>query len=914
LPDLTSLAAVHFSSSRNSPSRQGDAVITTDAHGLVTSLNALAESMTGWTQAEAVGLPLDGVFQIVHPETRQSMESPTVQAMRDGVNVGLSNRTLLIARNGYECPIGPVDDSAIPIRNPRGELTGVVLVFRDNTDLDRNDREVRLARAFADAIISTLREAFLVLDRHAVVKSANRAFYALFRSTPAATVGRRIAELGSGHWDIAPIRALLDAVVSGREPVRDFEVTIDVPELGSRSLLLNARRFGMVEDRPDLILLAIEDATDRKRVQDALRSSEERQRFVLDSIPQKIATTTPDGSVDYFNPQWSEFTGLPYATIRDWGWQQFIHPDDLSEHTGAWTRSIATGEPFEFESRFRRADGAYRWHVSRARPIRDESGRITMWVGTNPDIHDIKLAEFALQISEVRYRRLFETAKDGILILDLTSGRITDSNPFMAELLGYSHAQFSGRELWEIGLFEDRAENESAVRMLQETGYIRYEHLPLETAHGLRVEVEVVANAYREGDQRVIQCNIRDITERSRLEKKMLEQAKTLAELHRRKDEFLAMLSHELRNPLAPITNAVHLLRLQKSDDPVQLKARAIIERQVGQLTRIIDDLLEVSRISTGRIHLQQVRLGLNGIVERPVETTRPLIDLHKHSLTVDLSPEPVWLFADPARMEQVIVNLLTNSVKYTPDGGSIALTVRLRGDVAELTVADNGVGIDPDLLPQIFDLFTQAERSLDRSQGGLGIGLSLVRRLVEMHGGTVTATSVLAKGSEFVVRLPSFAATGQPADPEGDSSEPASGSLRILVVDDNLDATQSLSLLLESSGHRVRTASDGNGAIRVALEFRPQVVLLDIGLPGIDGFEVARQLRHSPLHRNIVLVAVTGYGQSTDKQRSKDAGFDHHLVKPADFQKVGEILSAVAGRLARPPATGGSSNDDESA
>ena len=267
-------------------------------------------------------------------------------------------------------------------------------------------------------------------------------------------------------------------------------------------------------------------------------------------------------------------------------------------------------------------------------------------------------------------------------------------------------------------------------------GYIRYEHLPLETNRGLRVEVEVVANAYREDHHKVIQCNIRDITERSRLEKQMQEQAAALADLHRRKDEFLAMLSHELRNPLAPITNAVQLLRLQKNEDKLQHQACTIIERQVGQLTRLVDDLLEVSRITTGKIHLQQERVALNGIVERAVETTRPLMDQRRHELTVSLSPQPIWLYADAARLEQVVVNLLTNAAKYTADGGHISLAVQQEGDEAVLRVRDTGVGIAPELLPHIFDLFTQAERSLDRSQGGLGIGLCLVQRLVEMHGG----------------------------------------------------------------------------------------------------------------------------------------------------------------------------------
>jgi len=878
-----------------------DAVITTDTEGRVTFLNPVAESLTGWTQGEAAGVPLEKVFTIVHPETRKAVESPTVRALREGVNVGLTNRTLLIAKDGTELPIGPIDDSAAPIRNDKGELAGVVLVFRDITELCRQERAVQVALAYAEKIISTLREPFVVLDTNLRVKSANRSFYQNFHVTPEETQGRFIYDLGNGQWNIPRLRTLLDEVLSNRHPVHDFDVEHDFPTIGKKMMLLNAQRFESGDGQSDLILLAIEDITDRKQTEAALRQSEQRQRSLLDSLPQKIVTAKPNGDVDYFNPQWMEFTGLTFEQIRVWGWKQFIHPDDLAEHVRAWQHSIQTGEKFDFESRFRRADGEYRWHVSRALPMRDEMGQIVMWVGSNTDVHDIKLIELALKDSEIRYRRLFETAKDGLLILDTESGKITDANPFMSDLLGYSHEHFLGKELWEIGLFSDKSANEAAVRTLQDKGYIRYEHLPLETNRGLRVEVEVVANAYREDHHKVIQCNIRDITERSRLEKQMQEQAVALADLDRRKDEFLAMLSHELRNPLAPISNAVHLLRLRKNEEPLQQKARIIIERQLVQLTRLVDDLMEVSRITTGRVQLRLDRVILSGIVERAVETARPLIDQRRHELTVSLPPQPIWLNADASRLEQVVVNLLTNAAKYTDEGGHIWLTVQEAGADCVLRVRDTGVGIAPELLPRIFDLFTQAERSLDRSQGGLGIGLALVQRLVEMHGGQVAVVSVLGQGSEFVVRLP-MVLTVEPQSPSSptEKAKPTGPSLRVLVVDDNVDTAGSLAMLLEESGDEVRMAHDGPTALEAALSYRPNVILLDLGLPGLTGFEVAKRLRQQPDFQNVVLVAMTGYGQEADRRRSLDAGFNHHLVKPADFGKVQDILATVSAKAAR--------------
>ncbi|HBI45752.1 MAG TPA: hypothetical protein DDY78_23305, partial [Planctomycetales bacterium] len=369
-----------------------------------------------------------------------------------------------------------------------------------------------------------------------------------------------------------------------------------------------------------------------------------------------------------------------------------------------------------------------------------------------------------------------------------------------------------------------------------------------------------------------------------------------LSDLHHRKDEFLAMLSHELRNPLAPILNAVHLLRLQKNENQLQHQARTIIERQVTQLTRLVDDLMEVSRITTGRVQLRHDRVVVSSIVERAVETARPLMDQRGHELTVSLPPQPIWLNADAARLQQVVVNLLTNAAKYTADGGRIWLSVQQEGGECVLRLRDTGVGIAPEILPRIFDLFTQAERSLDRSQGGLGIGLALVHRLVEMHQGRVEAYSALGQGSEFVVRLPVAPAPAPPPPSTSkETAEPTGPSLRVLVVDDNVDTAQTLAMLLKTSGHDVRTAHTGPNALEATLDYQPNVVLLDIGLPGLNGYEVAKRIRQQPVLHNIVLVAMTGYGQETDRQLSQESGFDHHLVKPADFGKVQQILATIS-------------------
>ncbi len=369
---------------------------------------------------------------------------------------------------------------------------------------------------------------------------------------------------------------------------------------------------------------------------------------------------------------------------------------------------------------------------------------------------------------------------------------------------------------------------------------------------------------------------------------------KDLERADRQKNEFLSMLAHELRNPLAPIRTAVDVLRLKGDGQPEIEWAREIINRQTKHLVRLVDDLLDVSRITGGKIRLDLEVLNAASVVAAAVETSRPLIEESGHQMTVTLPEEPVWVRCDRVRLAQVLSNLLNNAAKYTQRGGLIALTVKRSGGEAVFRVADNGIGISAEMLPKVFELFTQVERSLDRSQGGLGVGLTVVKRLVEMHGGRVEAASSGAGGgSEFTVRLPAIEFppdTEAVADAPLENRSPAA-PLRVLVVDDNADAADSLAWLLRHGDHEVRTAHDGRQAVEVAHEFRPQAVVLDLGLPEIDGYEVARRLRQHADTRGALLVALSGYGQQEHRRRSSEAGFDYHFVKPLDFGGLQRIL-----------------------
>jgi signal transduction histidine kinase/ActR/RegA family two-component response regulator len=373
------------------------------------------------------------------------------------------------------------------------------------------------------------------------------------------------------------------------------------------------------------------------------------------------------------------------------------------------------------------------------------------------------------------------------------------------------------------------------------------------------------------------------------LEKRIAERTAELAQANealrqadRSKDDFLAMLAHELRNPLAPVRNALQLLKMQGLTPRMAGEARAMMERQVEHMVRLVDDLLDVSRILRGKIELRKERVELAAVIARAVETSQPAIDARGHQLTVSLPPRPVYLEADLVRMAQVISNLLENAAKFSEQAGPIVLAGEREGGEVVIRVRDAGVGIAPELLPRVFDLFTQGDRSLARSQGGLGIGLTLVRRLVQMHGGSVTATSPgVGQGSEFVVRLPALAEAAEEVGPGDEPLRAAGTPRRVLVVDDNVDAAESAALLLRCLGHVVEVAYEGPSALGAAREFRPEVVLLDIGLPGMSGYDVARALRERPEGQGVVLAALTGYGQEQDRRRSREAGFDVHLTKP---------------------------------
>jgi PAS domain S-box-containing protein len=620
----------------------GDAVITTDIGGHVTYINGVAESLTGWSHADALGQPLERVFHIVNENTRLPVENPATKALREGVVVGLANHTILIKKDGTECPI---DDSAAPIRNEEGYVSGCVLIFRDvmaQRLAERNKTDQLLTARLLASIVESSNDAIIGKSLEGIIQSWNAAAEQLFGYTAEQAVGQHISLV--------------------------------------------------------------------------------------------------------------------------------IPPERLAEE-GEIIASLKEGKRIEhYETERVRRDGQRITVSLTISPIKDEAGNV---VGAS------KIA--------------------------------------------------------------------------------------------------------------------RDVTERKQLEDNLRHLAIDLSNADRRKNEFLATLAHELRNPLAPMSNMLEVVKRADGDSQIIKTAHETLERQLGQMIRLVDDLLDLNRVTHDRLELRRDELELSSVVQQAVEVARPLVDLAGHRLTIDLPDEPIYLNADRARLAQVFGNLLNNSCKYTRPGGTVSLSAKRVGEEVVITVKDNGAGIPPDKLDSIFDMFMQVDRTSERSQGGLGIGLTLVKRLTEMHGGSIEARSAgEGQGSEFIVRLPVL---NQPANQGGIGRGMESDlqpQRRILIVDDNRDSADSLAMLMELTGNKTYMAHDGVEAVEAVEKYRPEVMLLDIGLPKLDGYEVCRRVREQPWGKNILVIALTGWGQDDDRRRSEEAGFNGHLVKPVDYDKLLDLLGSL--------------------
>lgn len=638
------------------------------------------------------------------------------------------------------------------------------------------------------------------------------------------------------------------------------------------------------------------DIEEIKRTQLALRASEERLQLAL--AVGRMGTWERDLSTrkSTWDSRMYEICGFePGAAVDVATFDAHVHPDDLPGVKRAIDQTLRTGTEYRYEFRFLRPDGRTVWLHGRGGLRCDANGTPTHLIGMNFDITESKQAEQKLSESEERFRLLAENIDQVFWFAELEPERVIYVSPAIDQLWGLSpKAIYENRRLWMERIHpKDRSNVEQAVDNWftgqADTYDVEYRVLPKE-GEVRWIHDRGIVLVYKDGRPYKLSGIATDITERKRVEEER-------QETDRCKDEFIATLAHELRNPLAPIRNVISLLKLKGPLQPDVQRARDVISRQLDHLTRLIDDLLDVSRITSDKLELRKERVGLADVVNLAVELSHPLIDHHRHKLSLLLPGEPIYLNADKIRLAQVIMNLLSNAAKYTPDEGCITLSAERNGEEVVLRVRDNGVGIAPNQLPNIFDMFYQANRSYDQLHGGLGIGLTLVRRLVEMHGGQVEALSAgIDQGSEFVVCLPILGEQPQPLK-EIPSTETARAAVRrILVVDDYGENAETLAELLCFEGNEVQIAKDGLQAVEIAEKFRASVVLLDIGMPKLNGYEAAHKIREQPWGKDMILIAVTGWGQETDRNRSQQAGFDAHLLKPINYPELAKLIANLSG------------------
>ena len=760
----------------------GDAVIVTDAQGRVTLLNPVAEAATGWSSADAMGQSLADVFNILNEYTRAPVDSPVEKVLALGQIVGLANHTVLIARDGSERPI---DDSAAPIRDGEGRLTGVVLVFRDITDRKRAEERLReSAQRFRTLAESIPQLAWTARPDGTSIGTTGAGTNIPERRPSRCTVGdgkvlsirrrgRRWSPVGSSHS--TPVSrstwwCLCGGATggSGRFSPESFPALKRSEQL--RRLAGTAAQVIAAHDVRSVVQHVTDEARD------------------LIGAHQSVTTMVADGN-------WAQaMTAL--SRSKD-------YPDWLSDR-------LAQGE-----------NGLYSLVCRHNRAVRMSRAQLESHPGYEcPDAP----ADFDLPTT-------------GWLAVPLI-GR-NGSNLGLIHLSDKYDGEFT----------ED---DESMIVQLAQISSVAIEN----------------ARLYER-----------------------------LTDADRRKDEFLATLAHELRNPLAPIRTGLEVMKLAKDDLAMIERTRDTMERQTQQLITLVDDLLDVSRVTRGRLDLRKCRVLLSEVVQSAIEASKPFIDDARHELAADVAEDPLYLDADPNRLAQVFSNLLNNAAKYTPEGGRILLSAERSGAQVVVSVRDNGIGIPLDMQMRVFEMFTQIDRPMERAYPGLGIGLTLVKSLVEMHGGTVEVESLgVNQGSEFRVRLP-LAMGGAPQEPQLDElrGSAVKPRRRVLVVDDNRAAVETLSTVVRMLGSEVRTAGDGQEALEIAEAYRPDVVLMDLGMPRMNGYEAARRIREQPWGEGIMLVALTGWGQDEHRDRTRAAGFDHHLVKPAEPAALQALLDGGA-------------------
>jgi PAS domain S-box-containing protein len=893
--------------------------------GIITYFNQQAAEL--WGSAPALGDDSEerfcGSFRLWRPDGTllSHAETPMAVALREGRS--FRNQDVVIERpDGSRISVLVNID---PIVDASGRVVAAINAFHETTTLKAAQQRLERSEEQLRAVVETTPACIQVISSTGTVIDMNAAGLAMIDATHAEQIqGRSVLEL-IGEADREAFRSLHERVCRGAKGKLELEFV----GLGGirRRVELHAAPLHASDGSVQQLAIA-HDITERTRAEE-LR---ERLAAIVESSDDAIISHDLDGTITSWNRGAERLYGYPTAEIVGRPVSLLIPSDHRSDFP-IFVERLRRGERIDHHETVRVARDGRRIDVSlTVSPVRTRDGVIVGASKIARDISDRKRAEAVSRRHAERTRLLWEAA--GVLLT-------TDEPDAMLKALFAKIGGSLGLDLYFnymlaedertlqlvscVGLRDDLARSISRLELGQAVcGEVARRREPLVVTHIQESALPMVqlvkgfgVRAYAcspllAGDRLLGTLSFASRT-RDRLDPDEVEFLQTIShhvtaayerlrliaqlrDQDRRKDEFLAMLAHELRNPLAPIRTGVELLQRSAANPALLDRAGPIMERQLQHMVRLVDDLLDVSRISRNKLELRKARVELAAVIHSALETSRPLIDAGGHALTVTQPEEPIALHADPVRLAQAFSNLLNNAAKYTESGGRIALLVELCDGEVVVRVRDTGVGIPPEKLPHIFEMFVQVDQSLERTQGGLGIGLTLTRRLVQMHGGTLVGTSEGAgKGSEFIVRLP-VAKVMRSLEREPDSSEEASARerRRIVVVDDNRDSAEMLAAILELLGHDVVTAHDGLEAVQRVQTIRPDVAFLDLGMPKLSGFEAARRIRDQPWGRGVTLVALTGWGHEEDRRRSREAGFDAHLVKPVDVAQIEKLLGGL--------------------
>ncbi|MCA1556090.1 MAG: PAS domain S-box protein [Acidobacteria bacterium] len=895
-----------------------DGLYTVDSQAHFTFINPSAERMLGWPAGELLGRHVHETIHFQHADGTPcpAEECPLLNVLRSGESI--SDHEEVFTRRGGS--LLPVLCSSAPIFK-EGQVAGAVMSFRDISGRKRTEEALRESEERYRILFDSVPVAVFACDRNAVIQNYNRRAVELWGREPTCGVEQHCGSVklylpdGSllPHQQSPMVEVLRTGI-----PANNVEVFIERPDSSRIAVIVN---FAALKDGRGEIIGAIttfDDITELKRAEEALRESADRFRFLAESMPQKIFTARPNGEVDYFNRQWMEFTGLSFEQIRDWGWTQFIHPDDVEENVRRWQHSIDTGETFQFEHRFRRADGVYRWHLSRAHAMRDAEGRVLMWIGSNTDIDDVKRAqEERSQLLERESRALLEAEAARQRLHDL----FMQAPAIICTLRGPEHVFDLANPLY-MQLTGRRDASDVIGKPVREA-------LPEIEGQGF---FELLDNVYRTGERGDgtldevlvnfvyqpslsargeidgIMVHAVEVTEQVRARQRV-------EEANRMKDEFLATLSHELRTPLTSILGWARMLSGGQLDEANTTRALETIERNAKLQSQLIEDILDVSRVITGKLRLEVQPVNLASVIEAAVDGVLPAADAKGIRLQRVLDSGTSMVSGDPARLQQIAWNLLSNAIKFTPKGGRVQIRLERINSHVEIIVTDTGQGISPDVLPHIFERFRQADSTATRKHSGLGLGLAIVRHLVEMHGGTVEAESGgEGQGASFTVKLPLVvvrslevrrAGEAERVHPTASSGVPFNcppelDGLHVLVVDDEEDTRVLLTMVLEKCGASVTAVSTAQEAFAALKQSRPDVLVSDLGMPDEDGYSLIKQVRALPVEDGgqTPAAALTAYARVEDRMRVLRSGFQIHIPKPVEPAELVAVVANLAGRI----------------